>query len=218
MKSIFRDDLLVVAMSRRVAPGGGEVMKLVLQQMHLCSNPWSSISNPVMVSELKETFRKSKVDVQLIKHLDDYLAVMGKNTNLVISVLWLSELIYRFFFTADDPCGFLTRSESTSTGYYINLKRAIEEITWCILASGVDVKFGANAARIFRLIRQQEFIEQEEIQKKAMLPDKEAKFLTYSLLQSGWIQQHELKKGLQKAGPTKTFFLFHIDIGQVKMN
>lgn len=67
----------------------------------------------------------------------------------------------------------------------------------------------------FRLIRDQKFIEQEEIQKKGMLPDKEAKFLTYSLLQSGWIQQHELKKGLPKAGPMKTFFLFYIDVDQV---
>lgn len=68
---------------------------------------------------------------------------------------------------------------------------------------------------LIRLIREQEFISQDEIQKKAMLPDKEAKFLTYSLLQSGWIQQHELKKGLLKSGPTKTFYLFYIDFEQV---
>lgn len=69
----------------------------------------------------------------------------------------------------------------------------------------------------FRLIREQQHIEQEKIQEKAMLADKEAKFLTYSLMQAGWIQQRELKKGVQKAGPTKTFYLFTIEISQVSL-
>ena len=146
-----------------------------------------------------------------------------------------------YFFVAEDYGGFLRKSPSMSSAYEVNLKHAIIEFTWCVLSNGVDAKFGSNAARIFRyffiksifyyinmkrykhllcmylrLIREQEYIEQDEIQKKAMLPDKEAKFLTYSLLQSGWIQQHELKKSLQKSGPTKTFYLFCIDFDQVR--
>ncbi|KAL0276330.1 UNVERIFIED_CONTAM: hypothetical protein PYX00_003922 [Menopon gallinae] len=188
----IRDDLLVAAMARRFPPGGGDVMRLVLHQMQLNSNPWAAVSNPIMLSEMKDMCRATKLDPQISKYLDEFMAVMAGDTD-----------------------GFLIKADLSSSGYHVNLKRAVEELTWCVLANGVDAKFGPSAARIFRLIRDQKFIEQEEIQKRGMLPDKEAKFLTYSLLQSGWIQQHELKKGLPKAGPTKTFFLFCIDVDQV---
>lgn len=95
------------------------------------------------------------------------------------------------------------------------MKRSIEELTWTVLAAAVEVRLGLNAARIFRLVRKEEYIEQEEIQKRAMLPDKECKLLTYTLVQEGWLQQQELRKGMQKTGPMKTFYLFCIDLSQV---
>lgn len=80
----------------------------------------------------------------------------------------------------------------------------------------VDVVFKRNELICFiRLVREEEYIEQDEIQKRAMLPDKECKLLTYTLVQCGWLQQQELRKGLQKGGPTKNFYLFCIDLGQV---
>ncbi|KAK6636612.1 hypothetical protein RUM43_010274 [Polyplax serrata] len=188
----MRDDLMILSTARKINAISGEIMHFILQQMYLISNPHAPVSNPILVSELKDMCSRSKADSNITNHLEDYLAIM-----------------------TEDYGGFLTKSKSLSAAYEVNLKTAIIEFTWCVLANSVDAKFGPNAARIFRLIREQEFIEQDEIQKKAMLPDKEAKFLTYSLLQSGWIQQHELKKNIQKAGPTKTFYLFYIDFEQV---
>lgn len=38
----------------------------------------------------------------------------------------------------------------TSVAYHINLQDAVRELTWCVLESGVDAKFGLSASRIFR--------------------------------------------------------------------
>lgn len=64
-------------MSRRVPPHGGEVMRVTLQKMHLISEPWVHTSNVITASELRDFARKSRVDAQVTKHLEDYLSVMG---------------------------------------------------------------------------------------------------------------------------------------------
>lgn len=48
-----------------------------------------------------------------------------------------------------------------------------------------------------------------------MIPAKEAKLLTYTLSQEDYIQVQETKKSGVSTGPTKTFFLFYIDLDQV---
>lgn len=48
-----------------------------------------------------------------------------------------------------------------------------------------------------------------------MIPAKEAKHLTYTLLQENYLQMQEMKKAGPSSAPTKTFFLFHIDLDQV---
>lgn len=67
----------------------------------------------------------------------------------------------------------------------------------------------------FRLVRDRKYIEQEQIQQLAMIPAKEAKYLTYTLLQENYLQMQEIKKGGVAAAPVKTFFLFHIDLNLV---
>lgn len=147
----LRDDLLVVAMSRRISAKGGDIMRVALQLMQLKSNPWMAVSNPILVSDLKDYLRKSKADAELINYLEDYLAVIGRlfflYLCLKIKINFKKNFIY---FPAEDPSGFLSRAEMTSPAYHINLKKAVEELTWSVLASGVDAKFGNNAARIFR--------------------------------------------------------------------
>lgn len=68
---------------------------------------------------------------------------------------------------------------------------------------------------MFSLVRIKKYIEQEQIQQLAMIPAKEAKHLTYTLLQENYLQIQELKKTGISTAPTKTFFLFHIDLNQV---
>jgi DNA-directed RNA polymerase III subunit RPC3 len=67
----------------------------------------------------------------------------------------------------------------------------------------------------FRLVRAKKFVEQEQIQQVAMIPAKEAKLLTYRLLEENFLQMQELRKSLASNVPNKTFFLFYIDLNQV---
>lgn len=58
-------------------------------------------------------------------------------------------------------------------------------------------------------------MEQDQIQQLAMIPDKEAKYLTYKLLQENFLQMQELRKPTMGSGLNKSFFLFHVDLNQV---
>jgi DNA-directed RNA polymerase III subunit RPC3 len=68
-----------------------------------------------------------------------------------------------------------------------------------------------------RLVRAKKFVEQEQIQQVAMIPAKEAKLLTYRLLEENFLQMQELRKSLASNVPNKTFFLFYIDLNQVNL-
>ena len=54
------------------------------------------------------------------------------------------------------------------------------------------------------------------MQQLSMIPAKEAKMHTYRLLEQNFLQIQELRKGTGNAAPVKTFFLFHVDLQQVK--
>lgn len=71
----------------------------------------------------------------------------------------------------------------------------------------------------FSIVRDKKYIEIEQIQRIAMLADKEAKQITYKLLEENFIQMQELRKpatGLSSmSGPNKSFFLFYVDFNLV---
>lgn len=75
---------MVTAISRKISEKGGDVMRFALQYMHLKSNPWAPISNAILASELKDFLKKSKADIELIKYLEDYLAVIGKFNEFIL--------------------------------------------------------------------------------------------------------------------------------------
>ncbi|KAG8328503.1 DNA-directed RNA polymerase III subunit RPC3 [Homalodisca vitripennis] len=72
-----------------------------------------------------------------------------------------------------------------------------------------------NHSASTRLVRAKKYMEQDQIQQLAMIPDKEAKHLTYKLLQENFLQMQELRKPTVSSGPNKTYFLFHVDLNQV---
>jgi DNA-directed RNA polymerase III subunit RPC3 len=72
--------------------------------------------------------------------------------------------------------------------YVIQMRSAFEQLTWACIENIIIEKFGSKAARIFRVVRLKKFIEQEDIQKEAMMPSKEAKMLTYKLLEEHFLQ------------------------------
>lgn len=53
------------------------------------------------------------------------------------------------------------------------------------------------------------------IQQLAMIPAKEAKKLSYQLLEENFVQILELRKSAVGGGPTKSFMLFHIQMERV---
>lgn len=76
-------------------------------------------------------------------------------------------------------------------------------------------KFDSKAARIFRLVKTRKYIEPDQIQQLAMIPAKEAKRLSYELLEENFLQIQELKKASSNNGPNKCFTLFHVHLESV---
>lgn len=194
----FRDILISNAVARRFDENAGELMRILLQLMYVRTQPWENSSNPVPFAEIKEAVRKrvgnNDKNNQLLAYLDHYLTVL-----------------------AEDESGFIVKTGDSGCGQYvIRLKHAISELTWAAIELIVLERFDTKAARIFRLIRAKRFIEPDQIQQLAMIPAKEAKRLSYQLLEENFVTLQELRKSAQGAtGPNKSFILFHIDIDAV---
>lgn len=87
---------------------------------------------------------------------------------------------------------------------------------WEICEHIVLEKFDSKAARIFRLVKNKSYIEPDQIQKLAMIPAKEAKRLSYQLVEENFFQIQELKKvSSNNTGPNKSFILFHIQLNSL---
>ena len=61
----------------------------------------------------------------------------------------------------------------------------------------------------------QKFIDQDQMQKLAMVSPKDAKTLSYKLMENNFLQIQELKKGASNVGPVKSFNLFHVNLPEV---
>lgn len=201
----MRDALLVGAVGRRFDENAAELMRCLLQQMYVRTLPWAHLSNPVQYSELKEALRKRAASPHLLAYLDHYLAVL-----------------------CEDESAFIARAGDAGGGQFVvQLKRAVEQLAWALVENTVLEKFDTRAARIFRLVRAKRYIEPEHIQQLAMIPGKEAKRLSYQLLEQGFLQAQELRKAGGSGGaatgaptgggggPNKCFVLFHADLQQV---
>lgn len=188
----LRDQIIVSAIRRRLDENAGELMRQLLFLMYLRTASWAHTSNPIPLTEIKEAVKKTNYPL-LIHHLDQYLHLIE-----------------------EDSSQFLKRVGDSGGGQFsVNMKEAFEQLAWATLENIVTERFGSKAARIFRLVRDKKYIEQEQIQQLAMIPAKEAKHLTYTLLQENYIQMQEMKKSGVSAAPIKTFFLFHIDLNVV---
>lgn len=131
----MRDMLLTSAVTRRFDENAGELMRALLQQMYVRTEPWADSSNPISVTEVRETLRKKGVDSsgsgRPLAYLDHYLTVL-----------------------AEDESGFVLKAGDASGGQYIiRLKHAVEQLAWASLELLVLERFDTKAARIFRLVR-----------------------------------------------------------------
>ncbi|XP_018307693.1 DNA-directed RNA polymerase III subunit RPC3 [Mycetomoellerius zeteki] len=188
----LRDQTVISAVTRKFDKEAGELTRELINLMYLRTASWADTSNPIPYTEIKEQVKKLNYEV-LERYIDQYLRLLE-----------------------EDKTQFIKRVGDSGGGQYsVNMKNAFKELTWTTLENIVTERFGSKAARIFRLVRYEVDVSLEQIQKLAMIPAKEAKFLTYSLSQENYIQTQELKKSGTSSGPTKLPYRFCIDLTKI---
>ncbi|CAH0719198.1 unnamed protein product, partial [Brenthis ino] len=186
----FRDDIMIKAITRRIDENAGELMRVLLEQMYLTSSAWAPESSPVSAVDLRENARRVPDKPLLHMHVDQYLKVLEEN-----------------------GCGFVRRAGEAGGGQYaVCARRAAAALLAAALERAVTERLGGNAARIFRLIRAKKYIEEEDIQKNAMLPNKECKELTYKLLEEHFISVQPMRKAASAGGSAKAIYLYHVKL------
>ncbi|XP_055587362.1 DNA-directed RNA polymerase III subunit RPC3 [Uranotaenia lowii] len=188
----FRDSIMIGSVERLIDTNAGECFKFLLQLMYDRTKAWETVSNPIPMVELKQLCEKKSPNAEMIKFLDQYVAVI-------------------------ESVNFVSKFGDTGGGQYtVNMKKIMEQLTWSCIDNVITEKYGSKAARIFRVIRLKKYIEQEDIQKEAMVPAKEAKQLTYKLLEENFLQIQTFRKpGGGNAGAPKSFFLFFVNQTQI---
>ncbi|KAJ2945223.1 hypothetical protein O0L34_g9294 [Tuta absoluta] len=191
----FRDEVMVKAITRRIDENAGELMQQLLVQMYLSSSAWAAESNPAAAPDLRETARVLADKPLLHQHLDQYLKVLEEN-----------------------GAGFVRRVGDAQGGQYIvRAAAASEQLATALADHVITERLGDHAARIFRLIRTKKYIEEDDIQKHAMLPNKECKELTYKLLEEHWISIQPMRKAASAGGLAKAIYLYYVKLHDVAL-
>ncbi|XP_047027290.1 DNA-directed RNA polymerase III subunit RPC3 [Helicoverpa zea] len=190
----FRDEIMIKAITRRIDENAGELMRFLLEQMYLRSPAWAPESSPLCAIELKERCRGVAADrPTLHQFVDQYLKVLEES-----------------------GCGFVRRVGDAGAGQFaVCTRRAALQLVVCALEHLVTERLGSKAARIFRLVRSRKYIEEDDIQKNAMLVNKECKQLTYKLLEEHFISVQPMRKAASAGGLAKAIYLYHINLHDV---
>ncbi|KAJ8720742.1 hypothetical protein PYW08_006207 [Mythimna loreyi] len=190
----FRDEIMIKAITRRIDENAGELMRFLLEKMYLTSAAWAPESSPLCVIDLRERCRGAASDRPLLhQFVDQYLKVLEENGG-----------------------GFVRRVGDAGSGQYcVRTRHAARQLVLCALDHTVTERLGSKAARIFRLIRSRKYIEEDDIQKNAMLVNKECKQLTYKLLEEHFISVQPMRKAASAGGLAKAIYLYHIKLHDV---
>lgn len=193
---IFRDKILVDAIERQIDSNAAECFQFILQLMHTKTDAWASTSNPISYIEIKQLVERKSSNKELVQYIDQYVSIIEK-----------------------DECGFLSKSDEAGGGLYtVRMAHAFQQLAWAAIENVITQKFGSKATRIARIVRAKKFIEQDDIQREAMIPGKETKQFTYKLLEENFLQIQTIKKtGGGGMGPAKAFYLFRINQNHVSM-
>ncbi|XP_059046751.1 DNA-directed RNA polymerase III subunit RPC3 [Achroia grisella] len=190
----FRDEIMIKAVTRRIDENAGELLLHLLRLMYLSSPPWGAESNPTPVVEIRECCQRVAAERPLLnQHFEQYLKVLEEN-----------------------GAGFIRRSGDAGGGQFlVRVRFAAHQLLRCVVEHCVTERLGSNAARIFRLIYSKKYIEEDDIQKHAMLPNKECKELTYKLLEEHFISVQPMRKAASAGGLAKAIYLYHINLHEV---
>ncbi|KAH8353817.1 hypothetical protein KR084_002549 [Drosophila pseudotakahashii] len=186
----FRDTIMVDAIERKLGENAAECFRFILKIMYNTTDPWQrKLSNQITLVEINQAIERKSNNLDLKKYLNQYISLL-----------------------TDDSLGFFRRVGDMGGGVYVvDMEHAFESLAFACVESVITERFGSKAARIFRVIRCKKYIEQEDLQKEAMIPSKEAKSLAYNLFQEQFIHVKIIKKpGGGSNGPAKAFYLFQV--------
>lgn len=74
----MRDKIIVSAFTKKFDENAGELIKMLLQQMYIRTEPWVDVSNPIPILEIKDLARKQKSLGQLNTFFDQYVNIIGR--------------------------------------------------------------------------------------------------------------------------------------------
>ncbi|KRT82441.1 hypothetical protein AMK59_3548, partial [Oryctes borbonicus] len=190
----LRDDFIVSAFTKKFDNNAAELVRVLIQQMYIRTEPWAVVSNPVPIVEVKDLIKKMNTFPQLIAYFDQYVAVLEQDNSRFMNKI----------------------GEASGGSFQLGMKQIFTVFAWEICEQIVLEKFDSKAARIFRLVKNKSYIEPDQIQKLAMIPAKETKRLCYQLIEENFFQIQELKKvSSNNTGPNKSFVLFHIELSSL---
>lgn len=189
----MRDEIVVKAFGKKFDENAAEMVRIFLQQMYIRTEPWVDVSNPVPVLEVKDLVRKMNTHPKLLAFFDQYLNILEQDSSGLL----------------------LKAGEAGGGSFQLNMKQIFTILAWEVVEQVVLEKFDSKAARLFRLVKTRKYIEPDQLQQLAMIPAKEAKRLSYELLEENFLQIQELKKAVSNNGPNKSFTLFHVQLDQV---
>ena len=186
----FRDQVIVQAVTRRIDSSAGVLMRILLNLMNE-HQPWAPMSYEMRYNEILNRIETGQ-DRNLKEFHDQYFKVLEEERS-------------RFVSRVGDAGG---------GQYVVNVKHIFTELAASTIENIIMERYGSKALRIFRVIRQKLHVEEPTLQNLVMIPAKETKHLTYTLMEANFIKLQELRKS-QASTMGKTFYLFYVDLPQV---
>jgi len=189
---MLRDKLIVEASTRRHDVGAGKVVSSLLHLVNTTSKDWAPVSSHighhVIVERVGAEHGKEE---PAFKHLDQYLKLLSTE-----------RLVDRV-------------GDAGGGQYCLDMEHISKKLAEASLDCMVLERFGSKALRIFRHVREKKFVEEGSLQGVVMIPTKETKDLTYQLMENHFLHLQELRKTLASNAPSKSFYLFYVNMDQV---
>ena len=186
----FRDQVIVQAVTRRIDGSAGTLMRILLNLMNE-HEPWAPTSYEMRYNEIYNRIEIGQ-DRNLKEFHDQYFKVLEEERSRFVSKV----------------------GDAGGGQYIVNVKHIYSELAAATIENIILERYGSKALRIFRVIRQKNHVEEPTLQNLVMIPAKETKHLTYTLMENNFIKLQELRKS-QASTMGKTFFLFYVDMPQV---
>ncbi|KAL3118131.1 hypothetical protein niasHT_001905 [Heterodera trifolii] len=149
-------------------------------------------SSPISLQDVFRYAKEHGLDAISRETIDARLEVLGKDSNSIVRRV----------------------GESGGGLYIINYEKGIEFLCNEHIESAIRERIGDKAVRIYRLLRAKGFLEEEQVEKEAMLSAKETKEMCCALMDHSFITVRQLARTNDFA-PARTFFLYTVSMVQV---